>query len=218
LNFRLYQTKAGRAMNKKCLSLSLLLLLAACNSSPTQPPLSTAPLAGARIGGPFTLVDQDGKNRSDTEFAGKYRLVYFGYTKCPDICTPDMQQLMAGLIQFEKANPKLAGVVQPIFVTIDPGRDTPDVLKQFVTAFHPRLIGLTGTEAEISGVAKRYATSYERVRGTGASDYLMNHMQLPYLMGKQGEPLALIPADLPQTDANEGAPALVSAELAKWVR
>jgi protein SCO1 len=194
------------------------LLLGACNQTPAQPPLSEAPLAGARIGGPFTLTDQDGKKRSYDEFKGKFRIVYFGYTMCPDICTPDMQQLMAGLTQFEKAHPELAGKVQPIFITVDPARDTPEKLKQFVTAFHPRLIGLTGSEAEIAAAAKSYATTYQKVEGSTPDTYLMSHMQLPYLMGPDGGPLAVLPADRPESEANEGAPEMVAAELATWVR
>ena len=148
-------------MNKIVTLLITSLALTACNPSPSQPPLNTAPLYGGAIGGPFTLTDQDGKKRSYDEFAGKFRIVYFGYTMCPDICTPDMQNLMAGLTAFEKAHPKLAGKVQPLFITVDPARDTPAILKQFVSAFHPRLIGLTGSEAEIAADAK-YAYLYAR--------------------------------------------------------
>ena len=105
---------SGPAMNKTAhlaLSAALLpltLVLAACNSEPAPQPLAEAPLAGAAIGGDFTLSDQDGKKRSWAEFEGKYRIVYFGYTNCPDICTPDMQNLMAGLKAFEKTSPDLA--------------------------------------------------------------------------------------------------------------
>jgi protein SCO1 len=207
-------------MNKNvtfCASL-LALSLAACDSAPSQPPLSAAPLVGAAIGGAFTLTDQDGKPRSYAEFDGKYRLVYFGYTNCPDICTPDMQHLMAGLKAFEKAQPKLADKVQPIFITVDPKRDTPDVLKQFVSAFHPRLIGLTGDEAAIAAASKSFAIYAQRVEGSSPENYLMSHSQTPYLMGPDGKPLALLPADRPDSDANEGDPKLVAEELAKWVR
>jgi protein SCO1/2 len=193
---------AGAAMNKNVTFLIAALTLAACSPSGSQLPLSQAPLAGAAIGGPFTLTDQDGRQRSYADYDGKYRIVYFGYTNCPDICTPDMQQLMAGLIAFEKANPKLAGKVQPLFITVDPERDSPAVLKQFVSAFHPRLIGLTGTDKQISEVARAFAVHYET----------------PYLMGPDGKPLALLPADTPNTEANEGDPKLVAAELGKWVR
>jgi protein SCO1/2 len=206
-------------MNKTSLfALSALLLLSACDPGPTQAPLSEAPLAGATIGGDFLLTDQDGKKRSFKEFDGKYRIVYFGYTNCPDICTPDMQNLMAGLKSFETKNPDLAAKVQPIFITVDPKRDTSAVLKEFVSAFHPRAIGLTGTDSEIADAAKTFAIYSSRVEGSSPENYLISHSQTPYLMGPKGEPLAIMPADVPNTDANEGAPDLVEAELAKWVR
>ncbi len=206
------------AMNKISITLFALLLLQACNPKPAQPPLSSAPLAGATIGGAFTLTDQDGKLRSYDEFNGKYRIVYFGYTNCPDICTPDMQNLMAGLKAFEKAHPGLAKKIQPIFITVDPQRDTPVVLKQFVTAFHHRLIGLHGTEAQTAEVAKKFAVYYAKIVGSQANSYVMSHSQTPYLMAPDGKPLAILPADTPQTPENDGKPELVAAELAKWVR
>jgi len=210
---------SGLAMNKTSLfAASALLLLSACDSGPAQPPLSEAPLAGATIGGDFLLTDQDGQKRSFKEFDGKYRIVYFGYTYCPDICTPDMQNLMAGLKSFEKKYPDLATKVQPIFITVDPARDTSAVLKQFVSAFHPRAIGLTGTDADIAEATKKFAIYASRVDGGAPENYLMSHSQTPYLMGPKGEPLAIMPADVPNTDVNEGAPDLVEAELTKWVR
>lgn len=210
---------SGLAMNKTSLfAVSALLLLSACDSGPAPIPLSEAPLAGATIGGDFLLTDQDGNKRSFKEFDGKYRIVYFGYTNCPDICTPDMQNLMAGLKSFEKKYPELATKIQPIFITVDPARDTSAVLKQFVGAFHPRAIGLTGTDSEIAEAAKKFAIYSSRVDGSSPENYLMSHSQTPYLMGPKGEPLAIMPADVPNTDANEGAPDLVEAELAKWVR
>ena len=204
---------SGAAMNKNIsISLAALLMLAACNNSPEQPPLSSAPLAGATIGGDFSLTDQNGRKRTNAEFDGKYRIVYFGYTNCPDICTPDVQSLMAGLKAFEKTAPDLAKKIQPIFITVDPERDTPAVLKQFVSAFHPRLVGLTGSEVDIADTAKKFAVYYDRVEGSAPDAYLMSHSQTPFLMGPDGKPLAILPT------ANEGAPELVTAELAKWVR
>ena len=204
---------SGAAMNKNIsISLAALLMLAACNNSPEQPPLSSAPLAGATIGGDFSLTDQNGRKRTNAEFDGKYRIVYFGYTNCPDICTPDVQSLMAGLKAFEKTAPDLAKKIQPIFITVDPERDTPAVLKQFVSAFHPRLVGLTGSEVDIADTAKKFAVYYDRVEGSAPDAYLMSHSQTPFLMGPDGKPLVILPT------ANEGAPELVTAELAKWVR
>ena len=205
-------------MNKFVTMFIIAAAVTACSPQPTQPPLTDAPLSGAKIGGPFTLTDQNGKERSFDQDNGKYRIVYFGYTSCPDICTPDMQQLMAGLTLFEKAHPNLAGKIQPLFITVDPKRDTPDKLKQFVEAFHPQLVGLTGTEAQIAAAAKSFAVYYQKVEGSAPDAYLMSHSQTPYLMGPDGKPLAILPADTPNTEPNEGKPELVAAELAKWVR
>lgn len=205
-------------MNKFVIMFIIAAALAACSPSPTQPPLSQAPLVGAKIGGPFTLIDQDGKAYSYEQDGGKFRIVYFGYTSCPDICTPDMQQLMAGLTQFENTHPELGKKVQPLFITVDPKRDTPAILKQFVSAFHPRLVGLSGTEAQVAAAAKAFAVYFQKVEGSAPDAYLMSHSQTPYLMGTDGKPLALMPVDTPNTDANEGAPKLVAEELAKWVR
>ena len=92
------------------------------------------------------------------------------------------------------------------------------MLKQFVSAFHPRAIGLTGSDADIAEAAKKFAIYASRVDGSAPENYLISHSQTPYLMGPKGEPLAIMPADVPNTDVNEGAPDLVEAELAKWVR
>ena len=205
-------------MNKFVIMFIIAAVLAACSPSPTQPPLSQAPLVGAKIGGPFTLIDQDSKAYSYEQDDGKFRIVYFGYTSCPDICTPDMQQLMAGLTQYENTHPELGKTVQPLFITVDPKRDTPAILKQFVSAFHPRLVGLSGTEAQVAAAAKAFAVYFQKVEGSVPDAYLMSHSQTPYLMGPDGKPLALMPVDTPNTDANEGAPKLVADELAKWVR
>jgi protein SCO1 len=218
LKLRLYQTIAGHVMNKFVIMFIIAAALTACSPEPSQPPLSDAPLSGASIGGPFTLTDQNGKSYSFVQDNGKYRIVYFGYTSCPDICTPDMQHLMTGLTQFEKAHPDLAGKVQPLFITVDPKRDTPEKLKQFVEAFHPRLVGLTGDDAQIAAAAKSFAVYYQKVEGSAPDAYLMSHSQTPYLMAPDGKPLAILPADTPNTEPNEGKPELVAAELAKWVR
>jgi protein SCO1/2 len=209
-------------MGQKALRASLLLLtattLAACNGPAAPAPDARPPLEGARIGGPFTLTDQDGKTVSDSDFAGKYRLVYFGYSFCPDICPVDVQKLMLGLSQFEKADPARGASVVPMFVTIDPARDTPAALKPFVSRYHPRLIGLTGTPEQIAAVAKAYVVSYHKVEGSAPDRYLMAHTQLAFLMDPAGKPLALLPLDDPSTDADEGAPDKVAADLAKWVK
>lgn len=208
-------------MGQKIARSSLLLILGAalagCNA-PAGAPAADPPLAGARIGGPFTLTDQDGKTVRDTDFAGRYRLVYFGYSFCPDICPVDLQKLMRGLSQFEKADAARGAKVAPMFITVDPDRDTPAALKPFVSRYHPRLVGLTGTPEQIAAVAKAYVVTYNKVPGSAPDRYLMAHSQLAFLMDPQGKPLALLPLDDPSTDPDEGAPDKVAADLAKWVR
>jgi protein SCO1/2 len=200
---------AGRTMNNALIRRLLvpimgMLMLAACQQS------AEAPLAGAKIGGPFTLTDQNGVTVSDKQFAGKYRLVYFGYTYCPDVCPTTLQQLMGGFAKFEAKAPARAAKVQPIFITVDPARDTPAVMKSYVAAFSPRLTGLTGSEAQVAEVAKAFAVYYKRRPAEGASGYLMDHSSAPMLFGPDGAPIALIPAD-------EGPDAVVGT-LDQWVK
>lgn len=185
-------------------ALLLALALTACGES------AEPPLAGARIGGPFSLVDQNGARTTDASFAGKYRIVYFGYTYCPDVCPTDLALITAGLKAFEGKDPALAAKVQPVFVSIDPARDTPARLKQYLGDFHPRLIGLTGTPAEIAAVARGYGVPYSK-EGSG-TDYLMNHGNQVYLMGPDGAPIALMPTEAGKT------PADFANELGRWVR
>lgn len=187
--------------------LALALATAACSGSP---PANEAPLAGADIGGPFTLVDQNGNSVSDSDFAGQYRIMYFGYSFCPDVCPLDLQKITQGFKLVEQNNPDLAARIQPIFVTVDPERDTPDVLKNYVSAFHPRLIGLTGTPEEIAKTAKEFLVVFHKQKDEGASDYLVDHSRQAYLLGPKGEPLALLPYD--------GTPRQVADTIEKWAQ
>ena len=182
------------------------LLLTACNAQPAEEP----PLAGAALGGDFTLTGEDNSQVSWSDFAGKYRIVYFGYAFCPDVCPTDVQRAMAGLKQFEASEPELGAQIQPLFVTIDPARDTPQVVAEFTDAFHPRLIGLTGSPEEVKAAADKFAVYYARGADSEAGGYLMDHSNITYLFGPAGDPIAMLPTD-------EG-PDAVAAELAKWVR
>jgi protein SCO1/2 len=200
--------KVIHAMNKEIFPAALLALavLAGCSSPVTVEP----PLAGARMGGAFTLVNQDGKTVTERDFAGRYRLIYFGYSYCPDVCPVDVQTLMQGLSQFEKTDAEAAAKLAPIFITVDPKRDTPVVLKQFVSAFHPRLVGLTGSDAQIAEVAKRYAAVYQVAEGGSADAYLVDHSRTAVLYGPDGKPIALI--------AQDAEASAIASELARWVR
>jgi protein SCO1/2 len=210
---------AGLVMKKALISLvsALTLALAGCGggdaASSTQ-----GELAGARIGAPFTLTNQDGKRVSWDSFKGKYRIIYFGYTYCPDVCPVDLQRIMQGFTLFAKQAPALAAKVQPIFITVDPERDTPDVLKTYVAAFGPQLIGLTGTSDEIAKVAKDFVVLYAKDQAKDATSYLVSHSRTPYLFGPDGAPIALIPVDDPDTPGNEGTRDAVLALLTRWVR
>jgi protein SCO1/2 len=204
---------AKRTMNKTLAAFGIAacvvvwLPLASCRQQPSE----TAPLAGARIGGAFTLIDQDGKPFSSAALAGRYPIIYFGYTFCPDACPTDMQVLGKAMRQLDASDPAKSARIQPIFITVDPARDKPAALKQFVAAFHPRLIGLTGSDAQIAAVAKDYAISYRKQPAPeGASGYLMDHPRVAILLGPDGKPIELLPVD-----ANADA---VVAELEKWVR
>lgn len=191
------------------------LFLSACSGpAPREEP----PLKGASIGGPIALTDQNGRAVTDAEWKGKHRIIYFGYSYCPDVCPVDLQKLMRGLIAFEKAHPGRGGPVVPVFISIDPERDTPATLKPFVERYHPRLIGLTGTPEQIAKTARQFAVIFQKQKGARADAYLMGHSQLAYLFGPNGEPLALLPLDDPNTpDVDEGAPDAVAKELDRWI-
>ncbi|GAA0725818.1 SCO family protein [Sphingomonas japonica] len=195
-------------MNQMNFALAGLLLLSACNGQPAQP-AAEPPLAGASIGGPFVLTDQTGKTVRDTDFAGQYRIVYFGYTFCPDVCPVDVQNIGAGLKALERSDPAIAAKITPIFITVDPERDTVPVVGQFVAAFHPRMVGLTGSPQAIAKVAKEFAIFYEKRQAPGAAEYLVDHSRQAYLMDPDGKPLALLPADVGGVE--------VAAEIKRWV-
>ncbi|MGY4395011.1 protein SCO1/2 [Sphingomonas sp. UYAg733] len=192
----------------RTLAMLLISALPAACSGPSVP--ARAPLEGAAIGGPFTLTDQDGRQVSDTAFKGKYRIVYFGYTFCPDVCPVDVQNLGAALRLLEKSDPALGAKVVPIFISVDPERDTPEVLKQFVSAFHPRMVGLTGSADAIAKVAKAFAIYYKKGDPAPGGGYLMDHSRVAYLMDPDGKPLALLP--------QEGRPEAIAVELKRWVK
>jgi cytochrome oxidase Cu insertion factor (SCO1/SenC/PrrC family) len=144
------------------------------------------------VGGPFTLTDQTGKPRSDTDFRGKLMIVYFGYTYCPDVCPTDLMAITQAL---NALGPSADGV-QPIFITIDPERDT-RLLADYISAFHPSFVGLTGSSQEIRRVANSYKAFYVKVSGERSGDYSIDHAGVIYLMGRNGEYLGFMP---PQTN------------------
>jgi protein SCO1 len=174
-------------------------------AAPAQEP----PLAGATIGGDFALTASDGRTVKWDDFAGKYRVVYFGYAFCPDICPTDMQRVAQGLKLLKASEPELAAKIQPIFITIDPERDTQAVVGEFAAAFSPDIIGLTGTPDQIAAAAKAFKVFYAKGEEVEGGGYLVDHSNIVYLFGPAGEPLATLPVDL-------GGEA-VATELRKWV-
>jgi protein SCO1 len=154
--------------------------------------LSGSQPAALTVGGPFALIDGDGKPVTDQTWRGKYMLVYFGYTYCPDVCPTTLTSVAAAL---DKLGPK-ADQIQPLFITVDPKRDTPAVVKQYAAAFGPRVIGLTGSAEQIAAAAKEYRVYYAEHRtGSGPDDYSMDHSSVLYLMGPDGRFIAPVRAD-----------------------
>lgn len=145
------------------------------------------------IGGPFALVDQTGKPRTDRDFRGKLMLVYFGFTYCPDVCPTGLQDIALALDQLGAAGDE----VQPIFITVDPQRDTADHLAAYVPLFHPRLVGLTGDEHAVRAVADAYKVYYARVLNGRGDDYTVDHTAFMYLMGPDGKYLGFFPPGAP---------------------
>jgi cytochrome oxidase Cu insertion factor (SCO1/SenC/PrrC family) len=145
----------------------------------------------AQIGGPFALVDQYGKTRTDSEFRGRFLLIYFGYSFCPDVCPTTLQEMSAAL---DKLGPKHARVV-PVFITVDPARDTPDVLKAYMKSFGADFIGLTGNGRAIADAARAYHV-YIRKHPLQGGGYSMDHSGVMYLMGPDGKFIAYYEDDI----------------------
>lgn len=138
----------------------------------------------ALIGGPFELTDQNGKRVTDQSFRGKYTLVFFGFTFCPDVCPGTLQVVTAALDRLGQAGNDIV----PVFITVDPARDTPEVMRDYAKSFHPRLVALTGSEADIEKAARAYRVYYAKAKGTeNEKDYLMDHSAFLYLMDKDGK-------------------------------
>ena len=147
------------------------------------------------FGGPFELIDHHGAIRTDAEFRGRFMLIYFGYTNCPDICPHNLQVMTEALEDLGED----AERIQPLFITSDPARDTPDLLREYVGHFHPSLIGLSGSEAQIRSAVKAYRVHRSKLvskKATGcANDYLVNHTSITFLMHPDGEFATLFPHD-----------------------
>ncbi len=136
----------------------------------------------ALIGGPFSLTDMEGKRLTDAGFRGKLMLVFFGYTHCPDVCPTEMQNMAEVM---DKLGPD-AKQVAPIFISVDPVRDTPEALSAYVKNFSPLITGLTGTQDEVASAAKAYRVYFKKADGGSPEDYTVDHSAFVYLMDREG--------------------------------
>jgi cytochrome oxidase Cu insertion factor (SCO1/SenC/PrrC family) len=147
----------------------------------------------AAVGTPFTLTNAHGKRVSLADFRGKLVLLYFGYTFCPDVCPTDLLVIAQTL----KTLGKSADQVQPVFVTLDPARDTRELLRGYVAAFHPRIVALTGSEDEIRRVATAYKVFYEKVTPPNSATYFIDHAAFTFLLDRSGKYLLFFPPGTP---------------------
>jgi len=154
------------------------------------------------LGGPFALTDQNGERRSDADFRGKYMLVFFGYTFCPDVCPTTLAVMAAALDKMGAGAERIV----PVFISIDPSRDTPEVLKAYLSAFGPRFVGLTGSEEDITATAKGYRV-YVQAHKDAGQNYTVDHSGVVYLMDRSGAFLANYSLD--------ASPDELAAELTK---
>lgn len=160
---------------------------------------------GLTLGGPFTLVDQTGRTVTERDFAGKVLLVYFGYTYCPDVCPTELGTMVAALDAMGPAGER----VTPVFISIDPGRDTPAAMADYVSRFHPRMVGLTGTPEQVAAAARAYRVYFAKVHPRDTTEYLMDHSSFIYLVGPDGRVRSLFrPGTTPEAIA-----AAVTAQL-----
>jgi protein SCO1 len=185
---RRYERNHGRlaGLQVLCIVLTALLVVGKGSAQTANSPVT--------IGGQFTLTAADGAVVTEQTYRGKWLLVFFGFTSCPDTCPTALLDIAAAL---EKLGPA-ADKVQPLFITVDPQRDTPVVIGDYTRSFDPRIIGLTGTPEQIAAVAREYGAYYApRKIGPGPEDYVMDHSSYLYLMDPEGKFVRGFDADTP---------------------
>lgn len=172
------------AVSAAAIAIIGLLVVMALNNSGNRSQVTTV-ITGAQIGGPFTLTNHQGRAVTEQDFKGKYMLIYFGYTFCPDVCPTSLQDMTTALEEMgSDADP-----ITPVFITVDPERDTVDAVAEYMEAFHPRMVGLTGSVADTSKAAKAYRVYYAKIpaeEGRSENEYLMDHSSYFYLVGPDG--------------------------------
>ena len=147
----------------------------------------------AAVGTPFSLTNQHGKRVNLADFRGKVVLLYFGFTFCPDVCPTDL----LAIAQTIKSLGKQGDHVLPVFITLDPARDTRELLREYVAAFHPRIVALTGNECDIRRIATAYKVFYEKVTPPGATTYSVSHAALTFLLDRHGKYVLFFPPGTP---------------------
>jgi protein SCO1/2 len=155
---------------------------------------SSSVLAGVpQIGGPFSLLNHKGEPVTDEDFKGKFLLIFFGFTNCPDVCPTEMQTFSVAMQELGED----AEEVVPVFITVDPGRDTPEIMAEYVAAFHPSIVGLTGSEEAISDVKKKYRVYSQKQDNDDPDYYLVDHTSFTYLMGREGDLITVFSYGVP---------------------
>jgi len=178
-------------------------------SSPSGIVSVTGEVSGkALVGGPFELLDQDGQIRRNDDFLGSYMLIYFGYTFCPDVCPTTLSDMSQAIDFLARETPEKAALVTPIFITVDPERDTVEALADYAPHFHERLVALTGSTEQVGQAGKAYRIFSQKVEDDTASNYLMDHTSIIYLMGPEGEYLTFFP--------HGSSPESIAEGLKKW--
>lgn len=165
---------------KRLLAVACLLVLAACS----KPGFNNVDITGASYAREFSLTDHTGARRTLADYRGKVVVIFFGYTQCPDVCPTTMQEMTDVRRQLGRD----ADLVQVLFVTVDPQRDTREVLAQYVPGFDPSFVGLYGTSEEIARVAKQFKVFYQKVPGPTETSYTIDHTAGSYVIDRSGQP------------------------------
>lgn len=179
---------------KKMLILSALLLIPAfailiATQNPEEKPAGNlVPVTQDAFGAPFTLTSHEGEKFRSSDLSGQYQLIYFGFTYCPAICPTELQKITATL---NALNPEIAAQIQPVFITVDPERDTVKVMRDYLTLFHPSFLGLTGTQEEITQVLNDYKVYAAKVDDPSLTEYTMDHSSYIYFIDPEGRLLRL---------------------------
>ena len=175
-----------------CVAVAWALVFLVKDRRPTRPAQGPVIMltGAADIGGPFRLIDHTGKRVTEADFKGRYMLLFFGYTHCPDVCPAELQTMGRAMDRLAAKGDNIV----PVFISVDPERDSPAILKAYVAAFHPSMVGLTGSAAEIKAAAKAYKVYYRKQPGAkpGDTKILMDHTSFIYLVGPDGKVVALI--------------------------